>query len=38
MKMGCLEFLGYVTDVKDFIDNVCIATMDDLQNKYSNLR
>ena len=28
------EFLGYVKDVKDYIDNECIATIDDLQNKF----
>ena len=28
------EFLGYVSDIRDFIDNDCIATLEDLTNKY----
>ena len=29
------EFLGCVNCVKDYIDNVCVATIDDLQSKYN---
>ena len=28
------EFLGYVDDVKNYIDNDCEATIDDLKNKF----
>ena len=28
------EFLEYVAAVKDYIDNVCIANIDDLQDKF----
>ena len=30
------EFLHCVAAVKDFIDNKCIATVDDLKNKYNS--
>ena len=30
------EFIDFTNQVKDFIDNDCMATMDDLLNKYSN--
>jgi len=33
-KAFAQEFLGYVADIKDFIDNECIATVDDLKDKY----
>jgi len=29
------EFLNFVTAVKDFVDNDCLATMDDLLDKYT---
>ena len=30
------DFIDIVAEIKDFIDNECIATIEDLQNKYSN--
>jgi HEPN domain-containing protein len=29
------EFIGYAADVKDYIDNECIADEDDLMNKFT---
>lgn len=28
------EFIEHVSDIRDFIDNDCIATIDDLKNRY----
>ena len=28
------RFIGIVSDVREYIDNECIATLDDLHNKY----
>ena len=28
------EFLGYVEDIKDYIDGVCVGNISDLQNKF----
>jgi len=35
-KEFALEFIGYVEQVKDYIDNDCQLTLDDLQRKFSN--
>ena len=28
------EFMGYLADVKDYIENECVATLSDLKSKY----
>jgi hypothetical protein len=33
-KEFALEFINFIAIVKEFIDNECMATMDDLKNKY----
>ena len=35
-KKFAKEFIGYVMLIKDYIDNECIATMDDLKDKYQS--
>jgi len=33
-KTFAQEFLGHVNAIKDYIDDVCVGNIDDLQNKY----
>ena len=33
-KAFAQEFLGYVQDIKSYIDDACIGTMEDLQRKF----
>jgi len=33
-KAFAQEFLGYVNAIKDYIDDVCVGNIDDLQNKF----
>jgi len=35
-KEFATEFLDFVYAIRDFIDNDCLATMDDLKDKYSS--
>ena len=36
-KEFCEEFLTYVGAIKDYVDNECKATLDDLGNKFKKL-
>ena len=31
------EFLNYLTDIRNYVDNECVATLDDLKKKYENI-